>query len=462
MTAPPHFGFGSFVQLLLVVGLAAGLRGGYLNVAADNGHGLPALAVQGNPPTHVPGEERLREQPPSGLDDLVHNLTEQGEFAARAPLSRQPEPTAHVAPGYYWLVAQVGSLDVSRDAVVRWAQCALGALTAGCLFLFARRVFGNDVTALLTGLLAALHPFWIVNTAELNDGVVTTFLLAVALLLGTRGGQAGGAFASLLFGLSLAGLAMVRAATLPFAVVALLWFLYQCKYVRHGWFNALLALLGFGNGLAPWAVRNWNAFEEPAPIVTSAYLHAWIGNNPSATGGPLDETALRKSLPPERLDEALAESNQAKRYAALGRDVLEEVRGDPTAAITRRWQAGMKFMVGAEWFATQRLSRDLHADAEVETAAAPEWLTANCETWLQASLLALVVLALLGWRWSHAWQSNSRLAAFAFLWLPLPYLLTHAEELSGPRLPWDALLICYSAYAVSCLAPGVAGGEETA
>jgi hypothetical protein len=37
--------------------------------------------------------------------------------------------------------------------------------------------------------------------------------------------------------------------------------------------------------------------------------------------------------------------------------------------------------------------------------------------------------------------------------LPIPYLLSHAEKLSGPRLPWDAVLAVFAGHAiVSCFA----------
>ena len=462
MNAPSRLSFGGFLLLVFVVALAAALRIGYLTTATDNGRGTPALAVQGVGPRSElsrDGEGREQKQP-TALDDLVQNLTEKRCYAAQAPLAKEEETTAHMAPGYPWLIAQLAQFDAAPDAPVRWLQCVLGALTAGCLFLFARRAFNNEVVALLAGLLAAVHPFWIINAAELNDGVLTTFLLAATLMLGTRGAQSGGACTSLLYGLSLAGLAMTRAALLPFGIVGLLWYLYQCKNIRYGWFNAILAFLGFANGLAPWAVRNLNAFEEPVPVASSAGLHLWIGNNPQANGGPMDEAALRKSLPPERLAELLGESNQAKRYASLGQDVLGEITRDPAAAVTHRWQAGMKFLVGADWFAQQRLSRDLQGRAENEIMAAPDWLAPYAELWLQGSLLALVLFGCLGRRWSHAWRKNARLATLAFLWVPLTYLLSHAEELTGPRLPWDALLICFSAYALACLMPQVAGSAE--
>jgi len=462
MNVPPRMRFADLLQLALVVALAAALRIGYLQMAADNGRAAPPFVVQGAVAKSEPAgdADQRGDQPAPEFDSLVPNLADKQWFGAVAPLADQEEPTAHVAPGYYWLVAQLRRFDLPVDAPMRWLQCGLGALTAGGLFLFARRAFGSWLVAFLAGLLAAIYPFWIVNTAELNDGVLATFLFALVLLLGTRGGQSGGAFTSLLFGLGLAALAMVRAATLPFAFVGLAWFLYHCKDVRHGWFNAILAVLGFANGLAPWAVRNWHAFEEPVPVVSSAYLHLWIGNNPSATGGPLDEATLRKWLPPDRLQSLLAESNQAKRYASLGQDVVQEIARDPSATVRRRWQAGLKFILGDEWFRTQQMSPELPANAGADAVAVPNWLAVNLETWLQGSLLALVLLSLLGWRWSYAWKSNARLATLALVWLPLPYVLGHAENLSGPRLPWDALLICFSAYALACFAPTVAKSSE--
>ena len=43
------------------------------------------------------------------------------------------------------------------------------------------------------------------------------------------------------------------------------------------------------------------------------------------------------------------------------------------------------------------------------------------------------------------------------IWIPLPYILSHAAEFSGPRLPLDGVLLCYSAFALLCLVPGLGG-----
>ena len=71
------------------------------------------------------------------------------------------------------------------------------------------------------------------------------------------------------------------------------------------------------------------------------------------------------------------------------------------------------------------------------------------------TLFAGAVLALLGWRWSYGWRAESMPAALAAVWIPLPYVLSHAEALAGPRLPLDGVLLCYAAFALLCFLPGV-------
>ena len=76
---------------------------------------------------------------------------------------------------------------------------------------------------------------------------------------------------------------------------------------------------------------------------------------------------------------------------------------------------------------------------------------------LHAALLGTLALAALGWRWSYGWRKESMPLSLAAIWIPLPYILSHAEALHGPRLPLDGALLCYAAFAVACFVPGVGG-----
>jgi 4-amino-4-deoxy-L-arabinose transferase-like glycosyltransferase len=441
------------VLFLAVVAAAAGARAWYLTACADlAAEGTPLRAQDPPPPaTLADGTEPLAKKDPTELDDLVFNLTNYQWFGGVAPLADKEERTAHVAPGYTWLLSLAERWLDSGDRLtaVRWAQCALGALTAGFYFLFARRAFFSLSVALLAGLLCALNPFWVINTAEINDGVLATFLLAACLFLGTRGGQEGEALTSLLFGLALAGLALVRAALLPFAVVALLWFLWNCRGLRRGWLCALLAFLGFANGVAPWTVRNFRAFQEVVPVADSTFLHLWEGNNSLATGGPLDEEALRRALPSDMRKTVLEESSQPRRYNLLARPVLDSVADNPAGTLRRRVWAARYFLVGGDWSSV---------DAPGRTGSAgtlPEWVRENYTVLLLGPLAGMLLLGFLGWRWTYPWHRQARLATLAVLWVPLPYVLGHAERLWGPRLPLDGALMCLAAFALLRLVPGV-------
>src|SRR5207237_6535711 len=95
------------------------------------------------------------------------------------------ERTAHTSPGYPWLLAWLSHWVPADDLepLVRWIQCGLGILTAGLYFLFGRRVFESRLVGVLAGLLTALYPFWIINTAGINAGTVPALPLSLVLSL---------------------------------------------------------------------------------------------------------------------------------------------------------------------------------------------------------------------------------------------------------------------------------------
>jgi hypothetical protein len=431
-----RFGLADALLLLVVVAAAGGVRGWYLYEWADNATTDGPVQVQGGN-----GADR---------DWLLQNLHRRGWFGTVAPLADREEATAHVSPAYPWLLSLAQDWTDDWPPLVRWAQGGLGTLTVGLYFLFARRAFRSLPVATLAGLLCAVHPFWVANTAEIADGVLASFLLAACLFLGARAGQTGGPTASLFYGLGLAGLGMVHAALLPFAFVAMLWFFGTCRTMKRGWLYALLAFLGFINGLVPWTLRNFQTYDDVIPVVDSAYLHLWIGNNSAADGGPQDPATLPTTLArdlvqagytPQEADgavEGMKARDQNDRYRRLGYVVRDNVLDDPGAAVERRLWAGLCFVFGADWFGPE------HRLAQGD----PEY-----SGFLAGALLGMLLLGFLGWRWSYGWRRLSRPAALAVIWIPLPYLLGHAEALSGPRLPLDGVLLCYAAFALAGLLP---------
>jgi hypothetical protein len=435
MPEVPRFGITELLLLLLVLASAGVLRGSYLLMEGGYARKEPPVRVQD------PSPELELPDRPSEMRSLVQNLKDHFWFGTLAPFADREEQTAHVAPGLPWLLAGVARV-VSEErfpGTVRCLNAALGTLTAGLYFLFARRAFRSLAVATVAGLFCAASPFWVVDIGLFDDGALTAFLLGFVLLLGGRAVQTGGPFASLLFGLTLAGLSLVRAAMLPFAFVALLWFLVRSRALARGWLCGLLAVLGFANGLAPWAVRNMQVFGEPLPVVDSVYWHLWIGNNPKATGGPLTPAMLAVAPSDKLRDDNGKELPQPARYARLASAVVDEVRERPAETVRRRIMAGLYFVFGERFFTDGRL-----ADGDVPV---------GLRVAFPAVLLGVLLLALLGCRWTYAWGREGLPASLALVWVPLPYLLSHAEGLSGPRLPLDGVLLTYAAFALCAMMP---------
>lgn len=435
-----RFALTDLLLLLLVLAVAAGTRVGYLIACADSGRGPGPLRVQqGTPP-----EER---------ESLLRSLAQGGSFRGVAPLSNgQEEETAHVSPGYPWLLAQMGRIvgAESRDRGMRWLQAGLGALTAMLYFLFARRTFRSLALATVVGLLAAVHPFWVIDTAALENGVLAAFLMGLSLFLAVLSSQTEGPLASLLLGLTLAALALVQAPLLPFAFIALAWFLLRSRVMARGWLCALVAFLGFVIGLTPWTVYNLQRFGEPFPIVDSAYFHLWAGNDPEADGGP--PTSDQRGTIPGELTGA---KNQPDRYARLGRLYWNEIRQHPDRFLQLRLRAGLAFFLGEHWLREGQL-----AEPTGQESGIPGWLS-HYDAVLQGTLLFVFLLALLGWRWTYVHRFDARPLALALIWVPLPYLLSHGGALSGPRLPLDGVLLCFAAFALVRLATGWQRNDES-
>jgi 4-amino-4-deoxy-L-arabinose transferase-like glycosyltransferase len=433
MQAPERTTLFDWLWPIVVLVAAFGARSWYLIEYADSGKKEPVLRVQ---------EDR-----PEKLSDELQILSFRKDFHSEAPWSNGTERTAHTAPGYLYFVYGLQQFPLDLDQTVRWTQCVLGALTALFYYLLARNIFRGHAVAALTGLFCALHPFWIVDTAELNDGVLASFLLGLCLFLGTVGARSGGPLISLAFGLLLALLAMVRATMLPFAFVAVLWYLWHSRSVPKSWLNGALVFLGFINGLMPWAVRNFQYFHDVFPIVDSTYYHLWIGNNPHATGGPMSKEAQLQALADQRnedvdqLADDLADMPQPARYQSLASDVRHEVEHNPAATLQRRLDASIGYWLGVE-------QADFFTAFESWGSAEP-WLVREWPAISSGTLLVMLMLGVLGWRWSYPWAKHSRLLTLAVVFCFLPYFLSHADGRQSSRLPLDGVLLTLAAVALA-------------
>lgn len=468
LVLPQRFTATDIVTLFVAMAVAATLRVLYLTTFAAAGESAGPLRVQ-DAPRAVPAyavavDEANPRDSVNELDELAANLVRDGTFRAHAPFAAQAEPTAHLAPLYPAFLALLESRLSwpKRDCWARWVNMVLGTLTVGLCYLLARRAFASRAAGVLTAYAAALHPGWIVQTADVSDGVLTGFLLTLGLVQFIYAHERGGLVKSVLVGLTLGLVMLARGSLWPMVLVSVVWYAIRCgREFRQGWLYGLLMLLGVLVTFLPWTIRNTRAVQTFQPIVDSGAYHLWVGNNPQATGGSLDESRLLTIYAQQvgkELDEArkeLADLSQVRRYSKLEELAWQEIAARPSQAIQRRAVATLGFFTGHDWLAHERLWHGTIEPPEPgqEESALHAAGRAVYAGYFIAFTWLLLGLALLGWRWSFAYRNESAPLGLAMLTVPLPVMLTHATALPTHRLPLDGVLLAFGAFAVLWLFP---------
>ena len=128
--------------------------------------------------------------------------------------------------------------------------------------------------------------------------------------------------------------------------------------------------------------------------------------------------------------------------------MIESLRSDPARALQHRLNAALAFLFGEQWLRDRTLWQ-----VNSSESSGSSWWDGHYPLLFYAALLGMLCLGFLGWRWSYGWAFESMPLSLALLWIPLPYLLSHAEVLSGPRLPLDGVLCCFAAFAVASVLP---------
>ncbi len=428
--------------LLVVVVLAMAARVWYLNDWADGGRSSGPLQVQGTPP-------------PADLKAILANLTENRQFASRAPLASTEEQTAHVSPGYPWLMAWIDRMPASLgtlDRTMRWLQCLLGTLTALIYALLARRAFGSMAVAVGTGLLCAVHPFWVVNTAEINDGVVVSFLLGLSLWLGVRSAQDGGLISSFFFGVALACMGLTRAACLPFVFVTLLWFVGAAESC------ARLALCFFGDA---------GPFECVAALDLSQLSTFWRGradrfvrsvsslDGKQSSGDRRANGRKRRGRQPGGVEKHHQAGHRADERSFASEGSLRSIDGrcsgrgaTPPRGNHPPPPARRHLFLVRRRLAKERQMLGNRVDERHGVAGIPG---RKCHAYLERHALVHGDFWFAGLRWTSKFSLQAMPTSLAIIWFPVSYIVGHAAGLVGPRLPLDGVVLCYAAFALACI-----------
>jgi 4-amino-4-deoxy-L-arabinose transferase-like glycosyltransferase len=259
------------------------------------------------------------------------------------PHTRAGEPTAHWSYLYTLYLAGMYRLLGHHLLIARLVQAVLvGLLMPYLLYRITRRVF-DETVGLIAAAIAAVYLYFVHYAATLMTEAfyITALLWAVDLAMrlaeqiASPSGEGQGILGpGLQLGAAMAVALLLRQVGVFLLGVVCLWLIWLAW--RRGQLRRIVSLLGVAGtmvliAIAPWVVRNYLVFDvvTPLPNTNSGFAFFWAnhpiyGTDFEAVLSPDHGVSYQELIPPE-----LRHLNEAALDRALLRRGLNFVRQDP-------------------------------------------------------------------------------------------------------------------------------------
>ena len=184
----------------------------------------------------------------------------------------------YLPPLYSLFLTLVSSAGMGYKPIVA-SQAIISTGTVAVAYLVSRRLFDNT-TAILTGVLVCVYPYYVLHDTALQETGVFTFLVTLSMLLLMSVRHSNSGVAGVLTGVVLGLAVLVRTTLLLFVPLAFGWLLYSIPHALRNRLRILSWLaLSFGFTISPWLVRSQVAVGGPL-MNNHAGVYLWLTNNP--------------------------------------------------------------------------------------------------------------------------------------------------------------------------------------
>ena len=349
-----------------------------------------------------------------------------------SPLHADTGPTAWMTPLYPLLLAAVfkifGVYTKASAIVMLSLDSLFSALTCIPVFLIARRAF-DDRAAAIAGWIWTFFPYAIYFSADFIWATTLTTLLVALIFFSALCLQDNESRQAWLGYGALCGVAaLVDPVVLPVAIPIAVWMSFRLWRRQMHWLStALVAALAFLVVVAPWFIRNYQAFHTFIPFRDNVGLELYVGNQGEtwhfAPGGFHPSDTPREWAEFQQLGEL--------RYMQHKREqAMSFIRAHPGFFVMLSARRAL-YMWTNFWSFSGRY---------LQAEPADPFNIFLCTT--------LTILALIGlWR---AYRKDPALAApfaIALFCFPIVYYFTHPEDYY--RRPIDPIFVVLAAYAVA-------------
>jgi hypothetical protein len=216
--------------------------------------------------------------------------------------------TAHWPPGFPFIVSLLYRALGTHVKLGLALNVGLGALTAGLMYLLARRMLGRPA-GVLAGAAFAILPAPIYFTGLFLSETTYIFMLVGFLALATFLPER--RWTPVVLGVAAGLAALTKGEGVLLAVIPLA--MWSGELARRDWLKRSAVLLAaMALTIVPWTIRNAIEMDAFIPVATNASTTLWSGHNSEANGGTVYAPPELLARIPKRLSPTEYEVAEAK------------------------------------------------------------------------------------------------------------------------------------------------------
>ena len=358
---------------------------------------------------------------------LAHTLVEYHTYGWGAF-----EPSAFWPPGTSSVYAALYSVFGFSLLPIVAFNIVCGTTIVG-LTIWIGRIFFDERTALIAGVLLALWPSEIAYVTILASELPFTLLVLLGIA-DWYGEHCSKPVRAILSGMLFGAATYFRPIGLLLPIVLLFADITNWQKFRSRLPMAALAMIVALATITPWSVRNFKVFGHPVLLTSSDGLNLWMGNNPKATGfymAPPADTAM------------LNEYDQNK---ILGERAKKYIIAEPAAFVIRTIKKVVLLHVGetiAVYWNTEGIQQRFGGSAVLPLKVFMEGY------WLVILMLALVGIAVMA-RQRGILQTLTHPAVLIWAYFTIVYaIILIADRFHFPSHPMISMLAAVAILAIT-------------
>ena len=186
-------------------------------------------------------------------------------------------------PGQPFFLAAIYTILGYNLQIAYIFEALISSLTCIVIYYIGKNVLNKKI-GIISGLIAALYPTFIIYSGSLNTETLFIFLFTLSALgllkIHEEPSAKNISIAGVSFGLAM----LVRPAIMGLIPFILIWMLLSSKDRKKNLMKFMAIFLIAITVVSPWAIRNYNVHHEFVLVSTNGGVNFWIGNNPDATG----------------------------------------------------------------------------------------------------------------------------------------------------------------------------------